>query len=211
MPSKIENVFDQPKVFEQIQVIGEGAVLNQIEFELECLADLMSVGGNLKPAQISFIAKQLIELHPSESIADFKLCFQRGAMGAYGEIQRMDGITLGIWMRGYLDEKYEVLERQLMAEKESFYRPVKTDADYDADKHSSWLKKLAEACGEGHKVPGMTPEEIKINGKEDPKKKRSVTAGYTYFNVRGVQIYASTQEHAEELVQHLIKNGDLIE
>lgn len=210
LPKKIDQVFDQPKVNELTKAIGLENVQLMIQFELINLAALMSVGGNLNKAQVPFIADQLIDLYPNESIADFKLCFQRGAIGLYGDIQRLDGITIGGWMKRYLDEKYEVLENQLMKEKDNLYKPIKHDEGYDEAKHDAWLKKLAEACSPGHKVPGMTDQEIKEKGREK-QKKLSITAGYTYFNVRGVQIYASTQEHAEELAELLLKNGDLEE
>src|SRR5688572_28773383 len=93
LPSKIEQAIIQPKIQEMIKAIGEGSVKLMIQFELIKLAELMSVGGNLNNAQVDFIAVQLIEMYPTESLADFKICFQRGAMGAYGQIQRMDGLT----------------------------------------------------------------------------------------------------------------------
>lgn len=172
MPSKIEKVFDQPKVFEAVMAIGEVAVLNQIEYELELLADLMSVGGNLNSAQITFIAKNLIELYPSESIADFKICFNRGAIGTYGDIQRMDGITLRQWMEKYLEEKYTVMENILMREKENMYAPVKLteqeqkhliDVDALLNEYKATLKRF-----EPKAIRPMSEDEIKAEGQDDP-------------------------------------------
>jgi hypothetical protein len=162
MPSKIDLVLDQPKVFEVIKAIGEDPVKNQIEFELVNLAALMSVGGNLNRAQVPFIAEQLIELYPNESIADFKLCFTRGAIGLYGDIQRLDGITIGQWMKAYLEEKYEIIENKLRKEKDNIYAPIEKDPDYDEAKHQAWINKLKDACDVGNKVPGMSLSLIHI-------------------------------------------------
>lgn len=172
MPTKIEKVFDQPKVFEAVLAIGEGAVLNQIEYELELLADLMSVGGNLNTAQITFIAKNLVELYPSESIADFKICFNRGAIGAYGQIQRMDGITLREWMEKYLEEKYKVMEDILMREKENIYKPAQLNEDerkhlIDVDALLNEYKETLKRF-EPKAIRPMSEEEIKAEGQDDP-------------------------------------------
>lgn len=210
MPNRIEKVFDEPKVREVILLAGEKSVKLQIEYELINLAALMSVGGNLNKAQVPFIAEQLIMLYPNESIADFKLCFQRGAIGLYGDIQRLDGVTIGQWMKAYLDEKYEVLESQLMKEKDGHYKPDTSSPGYDPKKHDEWLKKLKEAVGVGNKIPDLNECDVKKYGKEKPVKV-SHTAGYAYFNVRGVQIFASTQQHAEEIVEVALKNGLLEE
>jgi len=194
-----------------VKAIDEKSVKRMVEFELIQLASLMSVGGNLNKAQVPFIADQLIAMFPNETIADFKLCFQRGAIGLYGDIQRLDGITIGQWMKAYLDDKYEVLENQLMKEREIIYKPVEKDKDYDAAKHDEWLKKLADACKPGQKVPDLTDEEIKKYGREKKPRKPTITAGWTYYTVRGVQIYAESQQHAERLCELLLKNGDLEE
>lgn len=164
LPTKIEQVFDYPTVADQIKAVGEAPILNQIEFELECLADLMSVGGNLTTAQIVFIAKQLIEIFPAETLADFKICFHRGAIGQYGPIQRMDGITLREWMEKYLEEKYQVLEDKLMREKETHYfrLPQKRADLIDPEKHQVWLDKLKEAAAPGMKqVPEVDERYVK--------------------------------------------------
>lgn len=172
MPSKIEQVFDQPKVFEQVKAIGVESVKRQIEFELVNLANLMSVGGNLNNAQVTFIAEEFVNLYPSESIADFKICFRRGALGSYGQIQRMDGITLREWMDKYLEEKYKVMEDILMREKENIYAPVNLteeekkhliDVDGLLNEYKATLKRF-----EPKAIRPMTEEEIKSEGQDDP-------------------------------------------
>jgi len=221
MPKKIEQVFEQPKVREMVLLVGEQSVKLQIEFELINLAALMSVGGNLNKAQVPFIAEQLIQLYPNESIADFKLCFQRGAIGLYGDIQRLDGVTIGQWMKAYLDEKYEVLEAKLMKEKDnSIYqipaKPQQTEAeelsedDPEYHWHDAWLENLRRTTAPINKMPGLDDSTIRKHGKEKPVKVAH-TAGYAYFNVRGVEIFASTRQHAEEIVEVALKNGLLEE
>lgn len=172
MPDKIEKTFEQPKVFEMIRAIGEKPVRDQIEFELTNLAALMSVGGNLNRAQIIFIAGELINLYPAESISDFKICFKRGAIGAYGQIQRMDGITLREWMEKYLEEKYKVMEDILMREKENIYAPIKLteqeqqhliDVDALLNEYKATLKRF-----EPKAIRPMSEEEIKAEGQDDP-------------------------------------------
>lgn len=152
-----------------IQAIGEQSVKLMIQFELVKLAELMSVGGNLNDAQVEFISEQLIELYPNESIADFKICFRRGAMGNYGQIQRMDGLTIGEWMKQYLGEKYEVLERQLMNERDEYYKvvvPEKADRDW----HAEWLEAVNK--NDGFKdVPKLSEDEIRAEGQAEPKRK----------------------------------------
>src|SRR5688572_19601278 len=76
LPSRIEGTFSLPKVFEMVQATSRENVIQFIEFELVALAHRVSVGGNIKPGQNTFIASQLIDLFPNETIADFKICFQ---------------------------------------------------------------------------------------------------------------------------------------
>lgn len=164
MPSKIEQTFEQPKIREVAALVGEKNVILQLEFELIKLASLMSVGGNLTASQIKFIAEQLVQLFPNESIADFKICFQRGSIGQYGDIQRMDGITVRTWFEAYLDEKYRVLEDKLMKEKETIYEPIQTSTDAD-----KYINELLEVLKPTEKVRDITPKEIQEEGREKPK------------------------------------------
>lgn len=168
MPRKIEQVFDQPKIFELNKVIGEANVTAMVEFELINLAALMTVGGNLNIEQIRFIAASLIDEYPKESIADFKICFNRGAMGHYGEIQRMDGITINSWMKKYLEEKYKLLEDQLMKERDDQYNQSFLK-NLDRDWLAEWQKAIDEVDATKSVRP-MTDEEIKNEGQVKPQR-----------------------------------------
>jgi hypothetical protein len=170
LPTKIEQAINEPKLFEMVMATNETCVIKQIEFELIILASLMSVGGNLNKAQVPFIARQLFDLYPKESLADFKICFTRGSMGHYGEIQRMDGITIRAWMDTYMEEKYQVLEDTLMREKDEIYARVDhtkplIDVDKLLDKYKDEIKSQP-----GHMVPKMTEKEIKEEGQDEPKR-----------------------------------------
>jgi hypothetical protein len=210
LPTTVKNAIGQPPICDLEKVTGRGKLVAFIEFELVKLSKLISVGGNLNDAQVQFISTQLIELFPGESLADFKICFQRGAIGQYGEIFRMDGIVIRKWMEQYLDEKYTIVEEEMKKSPDSsMYKPqeVKTHDEKHSEHLANWLKSVG---GTGHKVPGMTDEDTRKYGQEKPVRE-TITSGYKYFEVRGVQIYAITQEHAEELAAIMIKNKLLIQ
>ena len=117
MPSTVKCALNEPPICDVIRITGRGQIVRYIEFELIKMTALLSVGNNMNNSQIQFVATQMVELFPNESMADFKLCFSRGCMGQYGEIFRMDGIVLRKWMEQYLDEKYQVIEQELVKEK----------------------------------------------------------------------------------------------
>lgn len=179
-----------------------------IEFELIKMSSLISVGNNLNNAQVEFIATQLVGMFPNESLADFKLCFQRGTIGQYGDIFRMDGIVLRKWMEKYLDEKYTVVEEELRKAKDN---PYDLPAKEEEGPGYKAFKEYAKSLTMGAKVPGLTDADHRKYGKEQPAKKDAATAGYKYFQVRNIKILALTQDHAEQLVQRMIETGELIE
>jgi len=117
LPREFREVYAMPKIRDQVKAIGPNNVKAMIEYELAILASRMVTGGNLTDDLVDFVSAQLMEMFPTESIADIKLCFERGSMGKYGDIQRMDGVTIGGWMAMYLDEKYDQAERELAKQK----------------------------------------------------------------------------------------------
>lgn len=167
LPSKIENALDQPPISELERAIGKTAIVRYIEFELVTLSTLVSVGGNLNNSQIQFIAVQLVDFFPNESLADFKICMQRGAIGQYGEIYRMDGIVLRKWMEQYLSEKYDALERKLMREKDIVHQRQEMTSDDIAGKY---INQMLENLKPTQKVKGITDQEIRQEGQEKPKR-----------------------------------------
>lgn len=151
---------------------GEKTVCAFVEFELIKLAERINVGGNLTDGQIQFIASQLVGMYPNETIADFKICFEGLAMGKYvkqDKVFKLDGTEVGYAMRAYLDDKYQVLESELMKEKDNIYKPVVVEADPDT--HQRWLDKLKEVTKpmDNRKIPPITDEDIKKEGKDQPK------------------------------------------
>ncbi len=134
LPSTVKNAIGQPPLCDLIKVTGKGPIVRFIEFELIKLSKLVSVGGNLNSAQVEFIATQMVEFFPNESLADFKICFERGCMGQYGEVFRMDGIVLRKWMEQYLDEKYTIVEENLVKEKDNLYAPSEPPKETGKDR-----------------------------------------------------------------------------
>lgn len=163
-----------------ILATDEKSVCAFVEFELIKLAERINVSGNLTTDQIEFIALQLIREFPNESIADFKICFERGSTGAYGKIFKLDGVEVGQWMQKYLDDKYRVLETQLMKEKDDQYKRVPNDTNW----LKLWADAIAKTDSEGgvktksHNITflqhlqAMTPNQIEQEGKEKPKKEK---------------------------------------
>lgn len=208
LPNKLSLATKEPPICEVTKVVGHGKVVLFVKAELIKMSERINVSGNINIPQLEFIATQLVELFPNESLADFKLCFERGCIGQYGEIYRMDGIVLRKWMEQYLDEKYQVIEEELRKEKSGEYSdsipPAEEGPGYREFK--AWAKSLQM----GTKVPGMTEGDYRKYGKPEVFLD-SKTAGYKYFKVHNVEVFALTQEHAEQLVQLMIQRGELIE
>lgn len=174
MPARIEDALNFPVVKEVVKVAGEEAVKKYLQFELIKLANLVSVGGNLNNAQVVFIAAELIRTFQNETLADFKLCFQQGASGAFGEIFRLDGIVIRAWMVSYLEIKYQVLENELYKEKESLYNmPAQTLSEEAqrqklGDRLQAW--KSAIEAANLRAISPLTDEDIRKEGKVEPMK-----------------------------------------
>lgn len=180
LPSRIQQVFDVPKIWEMTQATSEASVTGFIEFELIKLAERINVSGNLTNMQIQDIAKHIVREYPNETIADFKICFERAANGTYGKIFKLDGIEVGLWVTSYLDEKYRVLEDELMREKERYKNEsFKSDAEW----LRLWKESIEKTDSEGgvktqsqnltilQNLRAMTDQEIRQEGQEKPKYK----------------------------------------
>lgn len=182
LPVKIQGTFDIPKVREMILATGEKSVQGFIEFELIKLAERINVSGNLTDAQIEFIASQLVGAYPNETIADFKLCFEGLATGKYspkGKLFKLDGVEVGQAMQMYLDEKYTVLETELMKEKDELWKKQSSNTDWlqvwkeaiDKTDAEGGVKTQSQNMAYFNHVKAMTEKEIDREGQERPRPK----------------------------------------
>jgi hypothetical protein len=172
LPTKIEEVINQPKVFELIRTAGTISVQLQIEYELIQAAALTSVGGNLTTMQVKFISAQLINKYPNESIADFKLCLSNGMTHQYGDIYRLDPVIIFGWMEKYLEEKYRVFEEILYKEKENPYQ-VNSEPNEKAKQWAAkWLNSIKDAPVAPRSVNSIDEKSVRLEGKERPLKRQ---------------------------------------
>jgi hypothetical protein len=165
LPTALDKILDEPPICDVIRVVGKGKVVLFVKAELAKVAARISVGGNMTPAQMEFAATQLVEMFHNESLADFKLCFERGCIGQYGDIFRMDGIVLRKWMEQYLEEKYQVKEDALTKEKNVEKKVVAPEL---SDERLEQWKQLVDKADGFKKPPVLTEEEIQTEGQEKP-------------------------------------------
>lgn len=201
LPSRIEDAIEFPTVMDLVRITGEPTLVAYIEFELIRLSTLVSVGGNLTNAQVPFIAQELLRQFPGETIADFKLCFHRGAIGQYGQIFRLDGIVIREWMEKYLEEKYQVIENKLMLEKDHLYKPAPQTLTEEVkdqkvkDRLQEWRETI-EKTATDYKIKPLTQEEIWEEGKERPKKSDTPVAPYKNQEIVEMQMIRMTLQRA---------------
>lgn len=160
LPNSIEQATKGTPVAMLLQVVDRQNIEAFLAIELTKLASLINVDErlNLQKGQIPIIASQLIDLHKGETLADFKICFQRGATGRYDDkLLRLDLAIICNWMRKYLEEKYEVVENQLMREKDSIYKVKRESPDVPVkiNPERNLLALLKTVIGD-HKPPDET-------------------------------------------------------
>lgn len=169
LPSTIEQAIKGTPVAMLMKVVDRKNIEAFLAIELTKLASMINVDErlNLQGHQIPFICAQLVDTYKNESLADFKICFDRGVMGRYDDkLLRLDGAVINQWMAKYLEEKYQVIEAVLMSEKENPYQATvskKPEEQRNSDKN---LLSLLETVGGQRQSPVdlskyLTPEQLK--------------------------------------------------
>lgn len=140
--------------------------------------------------QVMPIVEDLLYKYPNESIEDFLLVFRKARMGEFKDengnstIYRLDGAVIFGWMDQYLEQKYEVLERNLYKEKDQVHNAFKkAEKDYlklwkdsidllaEKDRKAGKVADTPKTAAIRMKLNQLTREQILEEGQADPKRK----------------------------------------
>jgi polyhydroxyalkanoate synthesis regulator phasin len=193
----VKEILDRPPIAMLRKIEGMSMKLEMfLAIQIGKLINSVNIANNLniQHAQIPIIAKQLIENYPIESLEDFVLCFKRGLATFYGTIYRLDAAVLNEWMKQYLDEKYTYVEAKVQEQQEQTVKA--NEVNYEKFKE---------------RVRDFVKEEKGTNFKENEYQRMKLANPYRYYDIRGLKIYATSEEHAEKLVQRLIELGEVEE
>lgn len=193
----VKDILDKPPIAMLRRLDGMDLKLEAfLAAQIHNLVKMVNINAHLsiQPYQIPIIAAQLLENYPVESLEDFVLCFKRGAAGFYGTIYKLDASVLCEWMKAYLDEKYTHVEVKVEQEKQ-----IKTEES----------KINYELFKERVEKDFIQPQKIS-NAKDNEYQRMKLENPYKYYPVEGVEIYATSQQHAEQLVELMIQKGELI-
>jgi len=139
-----------------------------IDIQLTSMVLNLNLKWSLNDYQLKILVEDLIEKYKNESLEDFMMCFKKLRMGEYGELTRLDAPIVFSAMKKYLDEKYQVIEVNLMKEKDEHYKTIVPE-NSERDWLTEWQNAVNQADG-FKSVTQLTEEEINAEGKEKPKR-----------------------------------------
>lgn len=164
----------------------KGQSIKLISYMLQRLSKLYQLG-NWSEENAVFLAEWIYDNYKYDSLDDVVTCLKNPP---YTENKqwRLTPDTINEWMKLILTKRAEQREIENKKQKENFKDKLE-HIDYEA------FKVKIETEG----FPTNQP------------KKSTATTDYAYFMVRGMSIYATSQVHAEELVNLMIQRGELEE
>jgi hypothetical protein len=82
LPNTIEQAIKGTPIAMLMRVVDRENIEAFLAVALTNVASMINVDErlNIQEHQIPFICKQLVDTYKNESLADFKICFERGAM-----------------------------------------------------------------------------------------------------------------------------------
>lgn len=137
-------------------------------------ANMLTVGGNLRPEHPLQFAKEIISDWPTMSLDDFNILLSNGVKGRYGQIFRFDIEVIYSWISAYQDEYWEVKEN--LPKQPSSLEMLSDER----------LNELGEiiATSEVKPILPLTEKDIRLEGQEQPKKPVYVSPDESYLELQ---------------------------
>ncbi len=149
------------------QLLACGANLKETRQILAVLiskyANMLTVGGNLRPEHPMQYAESIIDDNPTMSLDDFNILLSNGVKGKYnepGKLFRFDISVIYEWIGCYQDEFWEL--------KESLPKN-KTALELLSDEQLTEIQKAVKSSQDRIVTP-ITEKQIRDEGREKPKK-----------------------------------------
>lgn len=154
---------------------GFVTIAQTLDIHITKLILSLNVKHTMNEGQIKVVVEDLLDKYRNESLEDFILVFKKARQNEFGDIYRLDSAVIFGWMDKYLEEKYQVIESNLMKEKEGFrenrYEKGKNDSDwltkwFDSVKNSNPSSTVSMNMSV---YKCMSEKEIREEGQEKPK------------------------------------------
>ena len=185
-------------IHELQRAVGLRQVAIALDLQLSRLVSNLNLKWTLNDQQVKLIVDDLLTIYPNETLEDFILCFKKARQGAYGDLIRLDAPVIFSWMKNHLDEKYQLIEARVVSAQQVANK--ENEINYEA-----YRQRVANE--ERSKASDKLKETL--NGRK--RVVDHLVGTYRYFQVRNVEVYATSQEHAEQIIAGKIKSGELIE
>lgn len=157
-----------------IELTSFRAVAQTLDIALTKLVASVNVSQNLNDSQIKVIVEDLMDKYKNESIEDFILVFKKARQGEFGIIYHLHSAVIFGWMEFYLEEKYQIVERKLMLEKDSIYNNQAPARDTGETEGWELFKRYAAELKEQKIVRPITDQDVLLEGQATPKPKRGI-------------------------------------
>lgn len=143
------------------QKANEKNICKAIYVIIERFNDLVNVGKPLNQNQMIQLSLDLFERFGGESLEDIALFFKMARNGDFGAIQRLDSVTIMLWVPKYFDLKIEAREQEIQNEKNVRQRQEDEGvANHVPDKKAKKnLEKLSKMLKGSKKTTGILNKE----------------------------------------------------
>jgi hypothetical protein len=195
------------------QLIASGSNRIGIEQLLALLiakyANMLSVGGNVKPDNLMEYAKNILNDWPTMSLDDMNVLLSNGVKGRYNEkgIIRFDISVIYDWISKYQDEWAAEQERQSAKYQSEINAGIQTMLSQTNPETEKMVDEFLEKISDFKKVPALSDEQIWDLGRPDRPKKSVTIAREKFIVGDGFEVYADSLEEAEKAYEAFKKQS----